>query len=371
MLNGYIMCKNIPVIKVTNEDIMILNKDKCPLFFLYDSSVRKWLEERAIDSHRTNSRLLKKALRLEEKDDINTVLKFNAVTITDAFWFKQDFETTLSWENVKFKKNDFAELALNGDLNCFNKEPSRTPELTNIGSFEKCWKFEDGSWWLYKKENDNEKFSELFISKLGTKLGFNMAYYELKDGDIRSKCFTSEDVSFEPISSVLDNDEYVDTFEKLKQIKNNNIIKDYLKMIYLDTICLNVDRHTKNFGFLRDNRSGKIIGLAPNFDNNIALIYRGYPEDITRENDGFMKYFFEFLDNTPEATKLYKELNITKVSKEEVIEIINKIPIKVDSDKVAEFVINGQNKVLDYIENYEENKAHQQIKKDQGEGPEL
>ena len=44
-----------------------------------------------------------------------------------------------------------------------------------------------------------------------------------------------------------------------------------------------MDRHTQNFGFLRDIDTGEIISLAPNFDNNVALISRGYPKDVSRE----------------------------------------------------------------------------------------
>ena len=42
------------------------------------------------------------------------------------------------------------------------------------------------------------------------------------------------------------------------------------------TFCLNADRHTNNYGVLRDPDSGKVLRLAPNFDNNIALISNGY-----------------------------------------------------------------------------------------------
>ena len=48
-------------------------------------------------------------------------------------------------------------------------------------------------------------------------------------------------------------------------------------MIFLDTIVANPDRHTNNFGLLRDTNTGMLMSLAPNFDNNMALIARGYP----------------------------------------------------------------------------------------------
>ena len=52
--------------------------------------------------------------------------------------------------------NYFDNLALKGDPDSIERinHPeiltSRSPELTNIGSFEKCWKLENQEWWLYK-----------------------------------------------------------------------------------------------------------------------------------------------------------------------------------------------------------------------------
>ena len=75
--------------------------------------------------------------------------------------------------NIRFKRDDYFNLALQGEeCNCGF---FRTPELTNIGSFEKYWKLIDDKWWLYKCGNKLELFSEPFISRLGKKLGFDMA----------------------------------------------------------------------------------------------------------------------------------------------------------------------------------------------------
>ena len=168
-ISGQIMSTDIPVVEIENGIVKSVNKELAPLFFLRSLDFTAWLESRAIDSHRTNSRLLKKALRLSNKDDANTVLAVNAVTITDNYWFKES-GSDLTWENVRFKENFFDNLALCGDFESFNQPVSRTPELTNIGSFEKCWRLIDNKWWLYKTGNQLEYFSELFIAKLAEKL---------------------------------------------------------------------------------------------------------------------------------------------------------------------------------------------------------
>ena len=65
-------------------------------------------------------------------------------------------------------------LALRGDPDSFNQQPSRTPELTNTESFEKCWRLLDGKWWMYKSENASEQFTELFSYHLAKELGIPM-----------------------------------------------------------------------------------------------------------------------------------------------------------------------------------------------------
>lgn len=58
----------------------------------------------------------------------------------------------------------------------------------------------------------------------------------------------------------------------------------------------NPDRHTANFGLLRDNNTGKLIGFAPLFDHNMALIARGYPKSPTK-NDYLIRLFNDFISN--------------------------------------------------------------------------
>ena len=60
--------------------------------------------------------------------------------------------------------------------------------------------------------------------------------------------------------------------EELKEICPK-AIPDYVKMIFLDTIVTNPDRHTANFGLLRNTKTGELTGFAPVFDHNMALIF--------------------------------------------------------------------------------------------------
>ena len=341
-MNFYIMSKDVAVAKWQNNNLEVINEKMLPFYLKNTGNVDKWLEKRAIDCHRANSRLLKKALRLTEKDDTSTVLAVNAATITDNYWIKP-FDSELTYDYVRFDNDYFANLALTGNYDSFNRvansKSSKTPELTNIGSFEKCWKLRKGQWWMHKKANHDEMFSELFIYKLGSELGFKMAEYERGNGVIKTKDFTDNaTVNFEPAFNILGDDEdYIKSVEMLKNICPE-AVGDYVKMLFLDTICANPDRHTFNFGVLRDADNGEILGLAPNFDNNMALISRGYPKNITRKNDLLIKLFNELMQHD-EGLKKY----IPTLSEDLIKRVIKSVGMRVKSKEITEFIMNGYN----------------------------
>jgi len=346
-LNGYLMSRDTVIAEVVNSELKIINEELLPFFLRRNSDIESWLENRAIDGHRTNSRLLKKAMRLSNYDDIAVVLKVKAATIIDTYWFKDSSESSLTYEDIVFKENVFDKLALYGDPDSFNYNYSSTPELTNIGSFEKCWRLIDGHWWLYKKGNELERFSELFICEFGKALSLSMAEYELDDDYVRSWDFTNgASVNYEAAEGIVgDNDEYVFNFQAFEEI-SQEVARQYIVMIYVDTLCFNMDRHTKNYGILRDVQTGKVLELAPNYDNNIALISRGYPKNVERRNDKLVELFFELLNKQPQALKYFKELHLPKLDRTLILKCCKKVQIKVDEEFICSFILNANEQIF-------------------------
>lgn len=348
-ITGTLMSRDRIIATVENGRITDRDSTLIPFYLKSAEYIDGWLASRTIDGHRVNSRLLKRALRLSAADDPHVALRYNAAKITDTYWFKP-LGSSLCYEDVRFKKNDFDSLALRGDPAGFSREPSRTPELTNTGSFEKCWRLINGDWYLYKNENDNERFSELFICALGEKLGLNMAHYETDDGYIRTKDFTNgAKVNYEPISGLAgDNDDYEYCFNILYDL-SPVVAERYLEILWLDTICFNMDRHTENFGLLRNVTTGEVTGMAPNFDNNIALISRGYPPDVARTSDGLIKLFREFLQNCASAKNLAEKMWFPRITVGILNDVLQNIPISADKIYVRDFVMNGYNAVREII----------------------
>ena len=216
-------------------------------------------------------------------------------------------------------------------MTIFPHKTKLTPEITTTGSFEKGWKMVNGEWWLYKSGKPKQLFSEMFCYKFAKLIGINTAIYEIDGEYIRSKNF-AEDCNFEPMAAIADNnDNYEFVFSLLHQI-DKAISKDYLKLIFFDSVVNNIDRHNENTGLLRERGTGKIISLAPNFDNNLALIST---MDVLKDvkKDKFVELFINFLNKNEMVRNLFKEITFKTIVELDLERIIDDIPIKIDNSE--------------------------------------
>lgn len=348
MVAGFIMSGNTPVAKFSGRTVTPILPAKAPLCFQIGGDLETWLEMRAIDRHRTNSRILKRVLRLGDTSDLNTVLRVHGATITDNYWVKTGEEESIRWEDIRFSKNYFSDIALRGTIDTFahryTPEQLRTPtpELTNTGSYEKCWRLIDDRWVMMKQGSVNELFSEAFVAELGKRLGFPMAEYQVVDGCVSSPDFTGGRLNFEPMAYLTGEDEDYETNYKALQLLKPGLELEYLDILFMDALVLNVDRHTQNFGILRDRETGEILSMAPNFDNNLALISRGYAKDPLHVSNILIDMFRDLLEGEDIA---YKFPNLEETM---VREVANGIMPEADIDReyVVKFVISNYQKLL-------------------------
>lgn len=213
---------------------------------------------------------------------------------------------------------------------------------------------------LVKKATPLEKFSELFVYRLGDYLKLNVARYFLDDN--RDDIILSEDFTddgyfiFEHMESLIgDSEDYIDNIRLIESINkelvendNRDLVLEYLDILFMDTICMNVDRHTQNYGFLRDLETGRIKSMAPNFDNNLSLISRGINENIHHSPDRMISDFREVID-------MCSWYNIPRLDEEalrEVVVLCNEdcgtdVPI----EYLVNFVMNSYNAIINDADN--------------------
>ena len=345
-LTGTLLSGDEAVAEFENNVLRWIDEDRAPLWVVRTHELSDWLSHRAIDRHRANSRLLKKLVRLEAKDDVGVSLSAHGATLTDDYWFRPK-RSKLHYQDIAFTGDAYFHLALTGDSSHLRKKPLLSPEFTSIGSYEKAWKKEEDGWWMYKKEAPMELFSELFAAKLGERMGFPMAIYEQEGPFIKTKNFAGK-ANFEPAMSLLGDDEDYDSAFRAFWAIDPEIAKAYLRLIWFDSLVNNVDRHNENYGLLRERGSGRVLSLAPNFDNNLALFARGYPQDPLRKNDGLISFFAAFLKKNPVAQEAYNEWNIPPLEEEVILDIAKKIDIPVDLDYLKTYLLSGYRQLLSF-----------------------
>jgi len=347
-LTGYVM-KQDKIVAEFNKGVMVFEDTKySPIIINRTKTLEPFLKYRSIDSGRTNSRLLKKVLNIKTNDENIVSLCSYAASISDDYWFKPK-HSKLKYNDITFDNDMFFDTSLKGLITVYPNKIVLTPELTTNGSYEKGWKNINGEWWLYKVGSKEEIFSELFYSRLFEKLNLPTAHYEYDKEYILSKNF-AETYNFEPLVAIV-GDEF-DIYEIAKSLNQygHNIALDYLRLCAFDVILNNVDRHNENSGVLRDRRSGKIISLAPNFDDNLSLISRTNTLPLS-ESDGFLSLFIKTLKRNKELKNMYKEISFPLINKEVIDEVFNDIDIEVDRDNITKYILLRYNLIMNEINN--------------------
>ena len=341
---GSLMMEDTKVATFENGNLIYINESLCPLYIKRTHNLSGFLKSRAIDQTRTNARLLKKVLGIKDNEEEKIVLYAYGASITDNYWFKPKC-SKLKYSDISFDIDFYSDLALKGELIVFPKTPKLTPQLTTPGSYEKCWKKPGDTWWLYKKGNKEEIFSELFCSKLAKKLKIPTAVYEYDDGFIRSKNFADK-YNFEPMSSLASDDDSFDHVFSVLLPLGKKFTKRYITLCWFDCLVNNVDRHNENCGLMRDKKTGKIVDLAPNFDNNLALISRSPVLNLDPRKDGLISMFATFLRKNKEAAEIYKELVFPELNNKIIEDCFNDIPIDENKELITKFLLNRYNYLL-------------------------
>ena len=338
-LSGAIMMGDRVTARFVDGNISYIDESTCPLYIKRTKDVSTFLANRILDLSRPNARLLLKTLAIQDKKEEYIALYSRGLCISDNYWFRAS-GSKLKYSDICFDNDAYSDLALKGKI---VQMPAfgRSPELTAIGSFEKCWKKIAGEWWMYKAGKNEEIFSELFCFHLAKLLKIPTAIYEFSDGFIRTKNFADKH-NFEPMFSLADdNEEYEFVFNLLYRL-DQNIAQSYIALLWFDCLVFNPDRHNQNYGLLRNKKNGNIISLAPNFDNNLALIAYSKTLHQDPQTDNLIKLFTTFLNNNKQAMGLFKNMPMHHLNVNMVNSIFKEIPIKfIESEiGISSFIMN-------------------------------
>ena len=208
----------------------------------------------------------------------------HCASLTDTFWIKSA-DSSLAWKDVNLYINPFndviAHMAFDGAGLYGKKLDSTTPEFATSGSFEKCWKRTETGIFLYKRGSSGaanagmEPYSEKLTSDLLQAMGIRHVEYSLTryHQKLASICplFTSEKTGLVSFAAYSDRN-IVSTKDLMETVSKVCDEDKFREMILADAISFNVDRHQGNYGFLVDNRTGRVEDFAPLFDHNLSQL---------------------------------------------------------------------------------------------------
>lgn len=256
--------------------------------------LKTWWRTRAIPGSRSGIGEVLETLGVSSTALLLT--KAYGLSLSDCYWIKPR-GSTLSWEQINFFDNSFSEDL--GKLLLLGKGDRivdfSSPDSTSVGNLKKRWKISDGKRFLVKGGSApyrQEPINEALASVIADHLGLPHVPYDLvfQDGYPYSVCpdFVDGKVEFVPAAalvSLFDKRPNEPTFDFLIRACQRSGITDVRpfleKMIAFDYLIANEDRHTHNFGFLRDAKTLYWIGPAPLFDNGSSFGFDKLNDEIS------------------------------------------------------------------------------------------
>lgn len=251
----------------------------------------KWLERRVIPKNRAFVDEILKALGLSVNDTKGIIDVCKGLSLNNSYWvvplgFTGSFKEYNLYEN-RFS-NVLSLVAYTG-IGQSHAVFTTSPELTTNGMLRKAWRYIEGEGiYLYKGGTEGaantgrEPYSEFYACQIAERMGLHAVHYDLENWKdiLASKCklFTDIDTAYIPVGRLVRTGGIKACLEFYAAI-SKEAVEELKSMLVFDAVIYNEDRHFGNFGVLRNNHSGKIIGAAPIFDNGISLFNFAMPDD--------------------------------------------------------------------------------------------
>jgi len=245
-----------------------------------------WWASRSIPASRENIQTALYQMNLLQATEL--LSKCYGLSLSDQYWIKQ-VNSELEWANINFFENSFSRDV--GNI-LFGHEPDdserlnfMSPDNTSDGWLRKKWVILDNKRFLMKGGSgpyQQEPFNELIACALMKRLEISHVPYTLTASENLpfSLCetFITPQTELIPAWRVIqtlrrDNrdSEYSHLLSSAETLNIPSVVPALEKMLVLDYIIANTDRHYNNFGFVRDAETLEWHGVAPIYDSGTSL----------------------------------------------------------------------------------------------------
>lgn len=268
-------------------------------------ALNEWWTDRSIPASRSGVRNALEHLNISNTKML--LVRCFGLSLSDQYWIKPQNEE-ISWDDINFFNNPFSEDigdVLFGTPKNMEGFDFSSPDNTSDGCLKKRWKLINGKRCLVKGGSDlarQQPFNEVIATKIMERLGISHVGYELiwDSGSPYSVCedFVTADTELVSAWRILQTQKKPNNVSVYQHFVNccqalgvTDIVKSLDRMLVLDYIIANEDRHLNNFGLLRNAETLEWIGFAPIYDSGSSLGYDKVASQIRSQADITCKPF--------------------------------------------------------------------------------
>ena len=313
-------------------------------------AMNAWWTDRSIPASRSGVRNALEHLEISNTKML--LVRCFGLSLSDQYWIKPK-NADITWEQINFFDNDFSEDigdVLFGQAKKLEGFDFSSPDNTSDGCLKKRWKIINGKRCLIKGGSNLERqqpFNEVIATMIMERLDIPHVPYELlwDNNEPYSVCedFVTADTELVSAWRIMQTQKKDNSTSVYKHFVNccgnlgvNDIIEALDRMIVLDYIIANEDRHLNNFGLLRDAETLEWLGFAPIYDSGSSLGYDKRVSQISKQTDITCKPFKKSHDEQIKLVSDFSWIDFDKLA--DVPDMI----MDILTDKAAQDYIDEQ-----------------------------
>ena len=301
------------------------------------ASLNEWWTDRSIPTSRSGIREA-----LQTLDIANTkmlLIRCFGLSLSDQYWICPE-GSGLTWDKVNFFENSFSDdigdvlFGANKKANAFNFS---SPDNTSDGNLKKRWKIIDGKRCLVKGGSNpfrQQPFNEVIATEIMKRLDIPHVPYTVMWDKGAPYCvcedFVDKDTELVPAWRIIQTKKKENNISVYQHFLNcceklgiTDVVPFLDRMIVLDYIIANEDRHLNNFGALRNAETLEWMGMAPVYDSGSALGYDKLAAQIRSGKDIICKPFKKHHEEQLKLVSSFEWIDFKKLSDvKEVIETV-------------------------------------------------
>jgi hypothetical protein len=250
-------------------------------------ALNAWWADRAIPMSRTGIHKALDTLGLASPGTL--LLRCCGLSLSDHYWLRPE-NSDLSWERINFYQNafsdDIGDVLFGADRDAGSLDYF-SPDSSCDGNLKKRWRIADGKRVLLKGGSEpyrQQPLHEVIAAEIMRRLGIPHVPYTLTwlGGEPYSVCedLTDEKTELVPAWRIIQVKKHPNSkslyqhFTDCADELGIPGVRAFLdRMIVLDYIIANEDRHLNNFGAVRDAETLAWLGMAPVYDSGSCLGY--------------------------------------------------------------------------------------------------